>query len=335
LLTGGKFKEAAHALAKARDLDPKNTKIRAAQEQAEQYWTAAVLKRSGHNQMERGDYDAAVKSFAKAMTLNSLDQELASFHEEASAVASHSQEVLSSYALILMRAWFKALRAEVVASKKRADQEEAALQTAQEAAETARLEAEERANAEQFTAATNIQSLFRGYLGRRQTAQLRARAMNAAFKAAKAAERRAKNAEMQQEKLKAAKKKKTTKKARKQRTGNEDEERRMAAHQFEGTVGVFVEGVPKVDFNTVYLPDGAVDGWPRWSSVDGKVLFRCVGDREWHLSAKGSTTAVAYCETDGEIPVADEWMCWNKGAWSSFPVAVSALYTHVSQLWVA
>ena len=345
LLLEGKFMESAQALGRAQDLDPKNAKIRAAQQQAEQYCTAAALKKSGHSQMERGDYNAAVKSFAKAMVLNSLDKELVSLHEEASAVASHAQEVSYSYAVILMRARFRAWRAEVVASRERSAQAEAAAllerqakQAAHEAAEIARLAAEERVKAEVCSAATKIQSLGRGLLGRRLAAQARARAADAAFKAAKAAERHAKKEqELEQAKLQRKQKNKAQGRQRVVTADNklsalEDEERLAAAQQFHGALGLVVEGVPKLGYNTLYLPDGTLDGWPRWRSAEGKVLSRCVAEREWHLSNKGSTVAAAYCQTNGEIPIGDEWKCWNNGAWNSCAVAVSVLYTQVRQL---
>ena len=339
LLMEGKYMEASQALGRAQDLDPKNAKIRAAQEQAEHYCTAAALKKSGHSQMERGDYNAAVKSFAKAMALNSFDKELVSLHEEAFAVASHAQEVLSSYAVILMRARFRAWRAEVLACRERAAQAEAAAllerhakQAAHEVAKIARLAAEERAKAEVYTAATKIQAVGRGLLGRRLAAQSRARAADAAERRAK------KDQELEKTKIERKQKNKAQCQQRVVSTDNklrrlEDEERLAAAQQFHGALGLVVEGVPKLDYNTVYLPDGAVDGWPRWSSADGKVLSRCVVEREWHLTDKGSTVAAAYCQTNGEIPACVEWKCWNNGAWSSCAVAVSILYTQVRQLW--
>ena len=109
----------------------------------------------------------------------------------------------------------------------------------------------------------------------------------------------------------------------------EEESHRTAIQQFDGAFGLLVEGVPVLEYNTVYLPDGKLDNWPRWSSAEGKVLFRCVTDGEWHLSDKGSAAPVAYCETDGEIPVGTGWMCWSSGAWNSFTLSILALYTQV------
>ena len=346
LLAEQKFLEAADALGKAQSLDPKNKKIHEAQQQAEKNWTAIALKKSGHKQMENGEYHAAQKSFAKAMALNASDQELVSLHEEASAVASHTKDISSSYVMIVVKTWFKALQAEVVASRKRRAEEAEAVVMARRKAEEERLAAEELAASETYIAATMIQSLFRGHLGRRQVVRLRARAAAAAIKQARAAERRAKaEEERQQRKLKSPKKKSVAQKSKEQKKDTRDmvEAGRLAAvDQFDGALGLLVEGVPNFEYNSVYTPDtgkaAAADGWPRWISAEGNMLFRCVADGEWHLDDNDSTAPAAYCETDdgkiliggGDAAESSEraaWKCWSNGAWANSEVSVSPLYT--------
>ena len=66
-----------------------------------------------------------------------------------------------------------------------------------------------------------------------------------------------------------------------------------ARQQLAGVAGVMIEGVPKVEFNSVYLPAGEHEGWLRFESADGKHLHRQIEQREWQLadgfdpSAKG------------------------------------------------
>ena len=49
-----------------------------------------------------------------------------------------------------------------------------------------------------------------------------------------------------------------------------------AINQLHGIAGVAIEGLPLPEYNSVYLPAGSHEGWPRFEGGEGTHLFRHV-----------------------------------------------------------
>ena len=337
LASGQRFHEAADTLAKAHRLDPKNKKIQEMGERVENYYTAASLKKTGHKQMEHGQFVNAIRSFDKAMHLDPSDKELVALVEEASAIASHSDNVASSFVIMCVKVWFRALQSEVVATKQRKlDEIErirlAKLKAKKDAseAEAARKTAVDKQLAPLIIAATKIQAWFRGHLGRQLVKRLRERLETQAVKVVKAAERRAQKEKEKEIRMRPRKKNAGQQSIEVKKKAKEAQEEAMiaAVSQFEGVAGLLLAGVPQFDYNSVYLPDGQLNGWPRWKSWEGNMIFRAIDEKEWHLDDADSTAPAAYCGTPSLIPVGEtEWKCWVDGGWNPCPIDVTPLYT--------
>ena len=90
-----------------------------------------------------------------------------------------------------------------------------------------------------------------------------------------------------------------------------------ARQQLAGVAGVIIEGMTKVEFNSVYLPAGEHAGWLHFESPEGKHLHRQIEQREWQLangfdpSAKGFEKPRIKTQ-DGPLPTGSNgWTLWD------------------------
>ena len=107
-----------------------------------------------------------------------------------------------------------------------------------------------------------------------------------------------------------------------------------AKEQLADAAGVTVEGMPKAEYNAVYLPVGDHKGWLRFESAEGKHLYRhlsheqCLLHHSFEPHSKGPSGG-GIPAVDGLLPVgAQAWMCQDSG-WKDLPLTVSLLATEV------
>ena len=100
--------------------------------------------------------------------------------------------------------------------------------------------------------------------------------------------------------------------------------------------GISIENVPQFEYNSVYLPAGEANGWPRFVSAEGMHLFHHASDPEWCLLDKfrpdtyaSGTPSVAYCDAeDGRLPEGEcDWKCRMEGGWHDQSVTLRLLMT--------
>ena len=59
-----------------------------------------------------------------------------------------------------------------------------------------------------------------------------------------------------------------------------------ATEQLADVAGVTLEGHPSPQYNSLYLPAGEHEGWPRFESAEGKHLYRHIEGEKWFVAAK-------------------------------------------------